>query len=133
MECDSINMHPAVYVPISQLSRLQHTSFGVPKSNKISKMVRVIGKQSWYEFSSSRLLLQDCEAPAYTLILDMSRIEPFSCQRDCLCLFIGEPSIETVNSKDTLVLKVLLHRYVKKLNMNIYCKAHAFRLAYLKM
>lgn len=123
MECDISSSQPAVYFPISQILDEKHSNLG--------KMVRVIGKQTFYNSSTSRLLVQDSEVSS--LLLDVSRIEPFFCQRGCLCLFIGELGIECVNEEDSIILQVIVCRCVKELNLDVYCKAYSHRMASIKM
>lgn len=135
---EAVTLHPAVYVPISELvvlgQRINKTqaSTCLPKSHRSSKIIRVIGRQSAYNPSSSRLVLEDVGVHSSTLFLDISRIEPFSYHSGCLCLFIGDVGIGSVNARGTILLQVLLHRCIKELNIDVYSKAYALRKSNLK-
>ncbi len=126
MDTDSNqSKHPAMYISISELARTSDSG-----SNS-TKMVRVIGKLASYDVSSSRLLIQDCIFPSNTLLLDTSRIEPFTHRANWLCLFIGELDTENIEGTETLVLKVLLYRCVNQLSTETHNKAHSLRMVSL--
>ncbi len=125
MDIDSNqSKHPAMYASISELT-LQNNKHTSDSGSNSTKMVRVIGKLASYDVSSSRLLIQDCTLPSNTLLLDTSRIEPFTHRENALCLFIGELDRENI---ETVVLKVLLYRCVNQLSIETYNKAHSIRM-----
>lgn len=109
---------PAKFVTIRDLAQQTHL---------IGTMIRVIGILDTYNVVSSRMLIQDWNHST-KLLLDVSNIEPFLHYKGCLCQLIGELDKDET---ETLLLRVLVYRYVNELNMTTYEEAHFQRTAQL--
>ena len=122
---------PAVYVPISELTSQHKVSYDESLKSLNNKMVRVIGILLSYDVLSSKLLIQDSKDPSKNLLVNTSKIEPFSFKKNCLFQFIGELDTTSVHGTQPILLKALLYRCVKELDMDVYEKAHSFRMSNL--
>lgn len=132
---------PAVYIPISELnSHLLPDINSIDQSEIISnskqfkikeKMIRVIGTLCSYDVIHSKLLIQDSKDTSKSLTVNTSRIEPFCFEKSCLFQFIGELDTIIVNGTQSLMLKALLYRCVREMDMDMYERAFALRMANL--
>ena len=139
--CTQAAVFPAVYIPISKLNShlLSDTnSIDQSESSLISslnqfkvreKMIRVIGTLCSYDIVYSKLLIQDSKDTSKSLIVNTSRIEPFCFEKGCLFQFIGELDTIFVTGTQSLMLKALLYRCVREMDVDVYERALALRMA----
>ena len=142
--------HPALFMPISTLVQYRSTTQTskrsvqlpsesstteiVPPSHALKgRMTRVIGRLHVYNILTSRMWIQDVKDLTMYLVIDTSRIEPFSFNEGSLFQFIGELDEEEIEGKKMLVLRTLLYRCVEGLDMDMYLRAHAARMKELNI
>ena len=137
--------HPALFMPISTLVQRYNQSSIQPPSEATATeavppsitrkgiMTRAIGRLHTYNILTSRMWIQDEKDPSMYLVIDTSRIEPFSYKEGSLFQFIGELDEEEIDGKKMLVLRTLLYRCVEGLDMDVYLRAHAARVKELNI